>query len=696
LTQRSEIDWSRLGLSLVAAAVLSTFHGQSSALSFGAEQVSSSLGQPLSVSIPLLGATGDSLETACFRLVAPSRSDGIPSITQARIELQSSSSPPRLLIRGARAIDEPIVRITLEAGCDTPIRRDYTILLDPPALKVPESSPASLAASAAAASRASTSAADAAIRDRDVSSAPTASKAGTSERKARSAQSGSTGAATSVESPRKKRDGAPATPKPRAPASAVSAGKTSPDTLSSQSAKAVETRDQLQVQGGPAGAASSVDAASLAALAIPRLKISSELPSFAATPSATPQAGNELQTAIANERRARLLASPIEEDLAPRLEADLVVAKRRLAELHLQLGNAGSPSSAASNAAAKDATKAAVSSPKASVSVQEDFDWLAWLWVPAAALVAGLVGFLVRQRRLKRQASVFDATEPVTVVHTEVDEFDTVMPATTVALTMGGQTVAHTATSSGFVETSPAAKRTDSKTPVVDAKAERAQQEATDTLNSPLFQLQDTASQVDVSVLSQATDEAQVYADLGRTDQAISILRNHIQNLASDRASPVPWLMIFDLYRRTNNRAGYDELAPQFRKHFNGRMPDWDSYGHELALDDGLEAFPHLVARIERDWGKPEARKFLDELLYDNRGGSRLGFSLAAYRDLLLLLQVHDVLSSLPPTGLPEADWESRGANDEDGTPSWDLDLNMIEPPKSGELDSFLKGAPKA
>ena len=153
-------------------------------------------------------------------------------------------------------------------------------------------------------------------------------------------------------------------------------------------------------------------------------------------------------------------------------------------------------------------------------------------------------------------------------------------------------------------------------------------------------------------MLSQATDEAQVYADLGRTDQAISIPRNHIQNLASDRATPVPWLMIFDLYRRTNNRAGYDELAPQFRKHFNGRMPDWDSYGHELALDDGLEAFPHLVARIERDWGKPEARKFLDELLYDNRGGSRLGFSLAAYRDLLLLLQVHDVLSSLPPTGL--------------------------------------------
>ena len=691
MTQRSEIDWSRLGLSLMAAASLSTFSGPTGALSFGAEQVSSSLGQPLSVSIPLLGATGDSLETACFRLVAPNRSDGIPSITQARIELQSSSSPPRLLIRGARPIDDPIVRITLEAGCDTPIRRDYTILLDPPALKLPETAQTTLAPTTSASTRPATSSMDAAARDQEASRAQTATKSG-----AKDSRNGSANTASAAKASREKRDSVAAPSKRQAPAGAASQGKTSLDNLSSKSAKAVETRDQLQVQGAPAGAASTVDAASLAALAIPRLKISSDLPSFTSNPVAQPQAGNELQTAIANERRSRLLASPIEEDLAPRLEADLVVAKRRLAELQLQLGSAGNTPGLAANAPAKDVPKVTVSPPKASATAQEDFDWLAWLWVPAAALVAGLVGFLIRQRRAKREAPVFDTAEPLTVVHTQVDEFDTVMPATTVALTMGGQTVAHTTTAKTSVEASTTGKAADSNGSSAAASTQRAEREATDKLNSPLFQLQDTASQVDVSVLSQATDEAQVYADLGRTDQAISILRNHIQNLASDRASPVPWLMIFDLYRRTNNRAGYDELAPQFRKHFNGRMPDWDSYGHELALDDGLEAFPHLVARIERDWGKPEARKFLDELLYDNRGGSRLGFSLAAYRDLLLLLQVHDVLSSLPPTGLPEADWESRGANDDDGTPSWDLDLNMIEPPKSGELDSFLKGAPKA
>ena len=83
--------------------------------------------------------------------------------------------------------------------------------------------------------------------------------------------------------------------------------------------------------------------------------------------------------------------------------------------------------------------------------------------------------------------------------------------------------------------------------------------EASDRLISPLFQLRDTESHVDVTELSQITDEAQVYSDLGRNDQAIEILRAHIDSQEGqdvEHSSPAPWLMIFDLYRRTNNRAG--------------------------------------------------------------------------------------------------------------------------------------------
>jgi hypothetical protein len=56
------------------------------------------------------------------------------------------------------------------------------------------------------------------------------------------------------------------------------------------------------------------------------------------------------------------------------------------------------------------------------------------------------------------------------------------------------------------------------------------------------------------------------------------------------------------------------------------------------------------------------------------------------------LLQVHEGLGAAPD--FATSDWESRGANDADGTPKWDLALDMIEPPQPGELESFLNRPP--
>ena len=56
-----------------------------------------------------------------------------------------------------------------------------------------------------------------------------------------------------------------------------------------------------------------------------------------------------------------------------------------------------------------------------------------------------------------------------------------------------------------------------------------------------------------------------------------------------------------------------------------------------FVTDPGLAAFPRVVGSIREGWPTQDARSYIEELLYDNRGGSRLGFSLAAFRDLLLL-----------------------------------------------------------
>ena len=699
LTHRTAYTRATLGTAsaltvalLIAGAVPCAF-----ALSLGGEQVSSSLGQPLRMTIPLLGSTADSLDTRCYRVVTPSRMDGLSVITQARIELQTHTNPPQLVIRSSRSIDEPVIRLSIEAGCDAPIRRDYTILLDPPPVPAPEPrvainapTPAPAPALPLAAERATTAPSAAEMSARD--NAAIATERAAARRAARAASAAATPKAASASNVASRgKSPSPIAPRDRAPPAKATARQMQ--------------QDKLEVQGGaPSGASSLADVASLSALAVPRLRIASDLV-FLEQPRNQPGAApvDELQAAIAKDRRARLLASPIESDLAPRLEADLVVAQRRLAELQSQLAAAGT-------VAKTDAAAARVNTPPIAaipaVAQGSGWDWQRWVWMPALLLVVGLVAFLLRQRRNQATTQFVTATSEPTI-HAGHEEITVVRPVA------AGSDRKHQLTTSSFAEATSVpvaaaavaaaamATPTPSRVAVPGASnapnpiiATRAEREAADRLNNPLFQLRDTESHVDVTELSQVTDEAQVYADLGRNDQAIELLRDHIDAQTGDLSSPAPWLMIFELYRRTNNRQGYDELAPLFRKHFNGRVPDWDNYGHELALDDGLEAFPHLVARIERDWGTGEARKFLEELLYDNRGGSRLGFSLAAYRDILLLLQVHEGLNAQPNFLAAATDWESRGANDSDGTPKWDLSLEMIEPPKSGELESFFNRPP--
>jgi pilus assembly protein FimV len=652
------------------------FHSSADAISLGAEQVTSTLGQPLRMVVPLLGETTDSLEARCFRVVAPAKTDGLLVVTQARIELQTTTNPPQLIVRSNRSIDEPIVRLSIEAGCDAPIRREYTLLLDPPTGQpLAETRPLAMGSLPQAASALSSEP----VRGSKIEMNPLATE--TSAQRDEPVRRASDKSKSPMPTERR------AARSKLAESRLTTPGKKEPN--------ASPPLDQLKVLASNGEANASVGDAALAALAVPRLRISDAL-SITSPPVTAGGAAvtDELQAAIAKDRRARLLATPIDSDLAPRLEADLVVAQRRLAELQAQLSAPGAATMTKSAATPTVATTAE--------SAVSRWTWVSWMWIPGLALIAGLIGFLLLQRR-SQAPTKFEAQFADNAVYVADEDRSARLPEPSAEAAFAALQPAAVTFDAPPRATPPAAKPVVATTKLPAAAkapagaanpiiATRAEREASDRLNNPLFQLRDTESHVDVTELSQVTEEAQVYADLGRNDQAIELLRHHIDTQSGDRASPAPWLMIFELYRRTNNRVGYNELAPQFRLLFNGRVPDWDNYGHELALDDGLEAFPHLIARIERDWGTGEARKFLEELLYDNRGGSRLGFSLAAYRDILLLLQVHEGLGAAPD--FATSDWESRGANDADGTPKWDLALDMIEPPQPGELESFLNRPP--
>ncbi len=668
MTSRDRPRSALFSVRILAFAALCAVNAPVHALSLGSERVTSFLGQPLRIEIPIQSSAGeDAWDLNCFALAAAPRAEGVALLRQGRIEL--SADRKRLIVRTYASVDDPALKFAVDVGCDSKLRREYTVLLDP----APAYSPATLPTRDTSA---------------DTSARPEPSPATASPPIAPAAS-------TRQPSPRPPNRASSDTDGRRK--SAANAGSAP---RSARPAAAAPSR--LVVKGNDA----AIDDASLAALAVPRLRISGDLPSWAGLDAPVGPAGaqplDELAAAIAKERRARLANAPIEEDLPARLEADLVVAKKRIAELQLQLSTA-SPESIGAKVSTTLEAKAAqtptlpktngseiakAKSPEPSlIDTARD-----WIWVPALLLVAGLVGYLLAAwRRQQAKRSDWASMNEVTVVQrgeaAENARFNDADEAFTETNTT--QRLRPGATHTEASDSPPTISPMTESAPVAE-QTSAAREEAKARLDSPLFHLNQSAAQVDVSELSQVTDEAQVYADLGRTNEAIEILAHHIDSVDADRPSPAPWLMMFDLFRKANRRVDYDRLAPQFRKLFNGRLPEWDDYGRELALDDGLEAFPHLVSRIERDWGTAEVRPFLDELLYDNRGGSRLGFSLPAYRDLLLLLQVHDQLAMDQHLSVRK-DRESPGANDNDGTPKWDLSLEMMEAPKPGELDAFLK-----
>jgi hypothetical protein len=133
-------------------------------------------------------------------------------------------------------------------------------------------------------------------------------------------------------------------------------------------------------------------------------------------------------------------------------------------------------------------------------------------------------------------------------------------------------------------------------------------------------------------------DQAEVFMAHGHGDFAIHLLQEHLR--AAPMESPVPWLLLLDLQYRAGDTGGYAASSADCRRYFNINLS-----GHPISQDGnepgpGLEAYPHLLDRLVAVWNTPDVDAFINELIYDDRGGTRMGFEPGAYRDILLLRDV--------------------------------------------------------
>lgn len=135
-------------------------------------------------------------------------------------------------------------------------------------------------------------------------------------------------------------------------------------------------------------------------------------------------------------------------------------------------------------------------------------------------------------------------------------------------------------------------------------------------------------------------DQAEVFMAHGHGDLAVHLLQEHLREAPTE--SPVPWLLLLDLLHRGGDTEGYAAASAECRRYFNINLT-----GHPISQDNdtgqGLEAYPHLLEQLVNVWNTPEINAFFHDLIYDDRGGTRVGFEPGAYRDILLLQEISQI-----------------------------------------------------
>lgn len=174
--------------------------------------------------------------------------------------------------------------------------------------------------------------------------------------------------------------------------------------------------------------------------------------------------------------------------------------------------------------------------------------------------------------------------------------------------------------------------------PAVKNAATAALQKATavvkpDLSQSELSPLEPESTEVKDDIL----DQAEVYMAHGHGELAVHLLQEHLRESPSE--SPIPWLLLLDLLQRDGDMDAYATASAECRRYFNIKLTGQPS-SQEGDAAQGLEAYPLILKELVRVWKLPEAKAFFDELIYDNRGGTRVGFEPSVYRDILMLRDI--------------------------------------------------------
>ena len=674
------------------------------ALGLGELTVESHLGEPFSARTVIRAGADETVESGCVSVKAAPADSGFPGIPRARVALEPRDGGYLLRVRTQRAVLEPVVAFVLAADCPgaAPVRREYTLLLDPPAsvwagrlpaqAALPRAEPAPPQARTAPPT--ATGAADTATSRTPARSRPRATPLeATTVSGARTVrvQRGDTlygivsrlypeanrperwrlvetvvaanpdvfpqgdanrlplgasirvpDAPPTIAAGERARTGSPSVPTP---------GEATP--RGGLRILSAEEEDAVSPQGSPLAASTGADASTA--------RVTAPLPTRE-SPVSVAQAPQAAETTPADTGPA---AKPDATDasqgtLIADLNAQLTSAQTRIRELTERVAQLD---------AQVTQTRAAVSLPAATPTppppppsanpqpAQTGFDTGAWYPLGLLA-VAGVPLAYLLGRSGRRRPETSDDALPVPAMTGGGVRTRPRGPAAP-ALGHGEPSSIRRATRSpepsSTRQAAPSPEPT-SRFSVPDALPELsagaaaplAEAAVAPPAPAPLGTADDGQGPVHRLLL-----EAELHLLFDQREEARYVLEQAVGMDNDARPDLRPWTMLFDLLRTMGDHEAFERQGQRFQQRYNVSAPRWD---RAPQAGDGLAGrFPHVMDRIVNLWGTREGLGMLNALLLDDRGGNRKGFDFEIGEEIGFLRDLLD-RRGLDPASSPAGD----------------------------------------
>lgn len=580
-----------LPLAFVGSALL-CMAGSAQALGFGRSINASYLGQPLNFAAAVRLEADETLPRECVAAEVQSGDNKLPAAA-LRVTVEPGANANERLIRVSTQtqIDEPVVTVTVTAGCLPRLTRSFVALMDPPGLN--------LAQGGAAVPEVSLPAQRVEPEVAPVVSVVQAAQAASAPPRA---------PAPPAARPARPRAAASAAPAPRQSRAAVPAATTQPRERKAAAPVAVAKAagSRLQLEAGTAAqlsaAAASAAAAAAKAAAAPAMAASAA----AASEMAAASAAEAVSAAASAASAAAQRVASLEEQLRL-LREESKKTQQALATLQSSLSEA-----------------------QASRYSNPLVYGLAWL----SALLALAVAALWWRQSQSRQASQWWlAPSAGAAAQTQsVKPVATRAPATDAA--------------AARQETQPAVMDERNVVRTIDEEPSGFRTEVLDappTLSPMVAEPASPRRELSVEELIDLEQQADFFVVLGQDDAAIDLLMGHVRS--SGGVSPLPYLKLLEIYRRRGERDSYERVRERFNRRFSAYAPDWDSdLLHGRTLDD----YPQVLRQLQRLWDEPQrVTQMLDATLMrqDAEGET---YDLPAYRELLFLYSIARDLAEHP------------------------------------------------